>query len=61
DPRVASWQSRKFAARLQAAGGSAPVLLLTRDTGHGIGNPLEMQIANEADLYGFIFRHLGVD
>ena len=61
DPRVAPWQSRKMAARLQAAGGPAPVLLLTRDTGHGIGNSLEMQIANEADLYGFIFRYLGVD
>jgi prolyl oligopeptidase len=61
DPRVESWQSRKFAARLQAANGSEhPVLLKTfADAGHGSSSStdLEQQVA---DIYAFLFRELDV-
>ncbi|HVY44439.1 MAG TPA: prolyl oligopeptidase family serine peptidase [Minicystis sp.] len=61
DPRVAPWQSRKMAARLQASGTKAPVLLLTRDSGHGIGNSLEQEIDDTTDIFSFVFRTLGVE
>jgi len=51
DPRVAPWQSRKFAAGLQAATGSRlPVLLLTRRAaGHGnIGASFSQRVGNAA-------------
>lgn len=50
DPRVAPWQSRKFAAALQDASTSGqPVLLLTRmNAGHGIGAPFSQRVGNQA-------------
>ena len=62
DPRVDPMQSRKMAARLQAANASsAPILLRTSaDTGHGGGTPLEERIAQTTDVYAFLFKHLGV-
>ncbi len=51
DPRVAPWQSRKFAAALQAATTSRlPVLLLTRRAaGHGnIGASFSQRVGNAA-------------
>jgi prolyl oligopeptidase len=62
DPRVAPWHSRKMTARLQAATSSrAPILLrVTESTGHGSGTPLAEQIAGAADMYAFLFAHLGV-
>ena len=37
DLRVAPWQAAKMAARLQAAGGSAPVLVrIEEQAGHGL-------------------------
>ena len=51
DPRVAPWQSRKFAAALQAATASPlPVLLLTRRAaGHGnIGASFSQRVGNAA-------------
>lgn len=49
DPRVAPWQSRKFAAALQATGSSRPVLLLTRrNEGHGIGASFAQRLGNTA-------------
>jgi prolyl oligopeptidase len=61
DPRVDPYNSRKMAARLQAASSSKkPILLRTSgDTGHGIGSPLSAQIDEETDVYGFLFQQLG--
>jgi prolyl oligopeptidase len=49
-------------ARLQAATSSGlPILLRTSsDTGHG-GLPLSEAIEQIADIYGFIFHHLGIE
>jgi prolyl oligopeptidase len=61
DPRVDPYHSRKMVARLQAATSSdAPILLRTSaNTGHGIGTPLDAQIEELTDIYGFLFRELG--
>jgi len=61
DPRVDPMQSRKMAARLQAAqGGSSPILLRTdADAGHGGGTPLDARIAILADQYAFLLHHIG--
>jgi prolyl oligopeptidase len=51
DPRVAPWQSRKFAAALQGATDSGlPVLLFTRRAaGHGnIGASFSQRVGNAA-------------
>jgi prolyl oligopeptidase len=60
DPRVAVWESLKFAARLMAARqGDSPVLLrLDYDAGHGIGNTRVQQIEENADTYAFMWHHL---
>jgi len=61
DPRVDPMQSRKFAARLQAAtGGRSLVLLRPSATGHGAGTTLDERIALEADVWTFLFAQLGV-
>jgi prolyl oligopeptidase len=62
DPRVSPANSRKFAARLQAANaGGGPILLRTSlDTGHGGGTPVDAQIDELVDEMGFYFRYLGV-
>ncbi len=62
DPRVDPYHSRKMTARLQAATSSGhPVLLRTSaDTGHGMGSPLSAEIDQNADIYAFLFRELGV-
>jgi prolyl oligopeptidase len=61
DPRVDPANSRKMVARLQAASASGlPILLrTTSSTGH-IGTPLAGRIAEEADVYAFLFSELGV-
>ncbi len=61
DPRVDPANSRKMVARLQVATSSGrPVLLRTSsNTGH-IGTPLDERIAEEADVYAFLFHELGV-
>jgi prolyl oligopeptidase len=60
DPRVDPMQSRKMAARLQAAGAS-PVLLRTSGaSGHGYGTPLDERIEAEADVLSFLFERLGL-
>ncbi len=62
DPRVDPGQSRKFAARLQAAGGKNPALLVVKmDGGHGIGGSLSDQIDESADVFAFLFKELGVE
>jgi prolyl oligopeptidase len=62
DPRVDPMQSRKMTACLQAAKPSGrPVLLRTSgSTGHGGGTPLAEAIAQEVDVWAFLFHELGV-
>ncbi len=63
DGRVSPAQSRKMAARLQADTGSErPILLETSaSAGHGIGSSLRERIAEQADIYAFLFDELGID
>jgi prolyl oligopeptidase len=60
DGRVNPFHSRKMAARLQAANGSKhPILLSTTSAaGHGIGTALDVRIAQEADVFAFLFDQL---
>jgi prolyl oligopeptidase len=62
DGRVNPAHSRKMTARLQAATGSErPVLLRTNaSSGHGLGTSLNEQIAEETDVYAFLFEQLGI-
>ena len=62
DGRVAPYESRKMAARLQAASGSSRPVLLRTDAaaGHGIGTALANRIAEEADVYAFLVNELGM-
>jgi prolyl oligopeptidase len=62
DPRVDPANSRKMAARMQAASSSRlPVLLrVSFDSGHGIGTSLKERIAQEADVDAFLFAQLGM-
>jgi prolyl oligopeptidase len=62
DPRVEPANSRKMAARMQAANASgAPILLRTSSgTGHGIGSPLSARNEEAADWYSFVFKTLEV-
>jgi len=62
DGRVNPMQSRKFAARLQAATASGlPIYLETRsDAGHGFGTPLDVRIDQDADGTAFLFSELGM-
>ncbi len=61
DPRVEPSQSRKMTARLQAANPGGTYLLRTSsDAGHGLDTPLSERIAQQVDMYAFIFDQLGV-
>ena len=62
DGRVNPYNSRKMIARLQAANKSPyPVLLrTTAKAGHGIGTGLDERIAEESDVYAFLFDQLGM-
>jgi prolyl oligopeptidase len=62
DDRVYPAHALKFAARLQEAqAGEAPILLrIERHAGHGAGTPTEKAIAESADVWAFLFHHLGV-
>ncbi|HEY7314241.1 MAG TPA: prolyl oligopeptidase family serine peptidase [Gemmataceae bacterium] len=62
DPRVDPANSRKMAARVQSASSSRlPVLLrVSFDSGHGIGTSLKERIAQESDVYAFLFTQLGM-
>jgi prolyl oligopeptidase len=55
DGRVLAYHSRKMAASLQAASDSGkPILLRTSSSGHGMGTPLNEQIAEDADIFAFL-------
>ncbi len=62
DGRVAPYESRKMAARLQAASASGfPILLRTdAEAGHGIGTALASRIEKDADVYTFLVDQLGI-
>jgi prolyl oligopeptidase len=54
DDRVAPGMAKKFAARLQAAGGGGPILIRVETrAGHGAGKPLAKVIEEEADMLTF--------
>ncbi len=61
DPRVASWEPGKMAARLQAATSSAkPVLLrVDYDAGHGIGSTKTQHQMELADEWSFLLWQFG--
>jgi prolyl oligopeptidase len=61
DPRVDPANSRKMTARLQATGPKLPVVLRTSgSSGHGMGSALSEVIAQDADVFAFLFDQLGV-
>jgi prolyl oligopeptidase len=61
DGRVDPANSRKMAARLQAATSKRPVILLTSfDSGHGHGDNLSAALDRTADVYAFLFEQLGM-
>lgn len=63
DGRVNPANSRKMTARLQAASTSGnPILLrLSSDSGHGMGTALTEKIAQQADVFAFLFDQLGME
>jgi prolyl oligopeptidase len=63
DGRVNPAQSRKMAAQLQAATASSQPILFrsAASAGHGIGTSLKERIAEQADVYAFLFDQLGID
>jgi prolyl oligopeptidase len=63
DGRVNPAQSRKMTARLQDATGSdRPILLRTSSTsGHGLGTTLDERIAEDADVFAFLFSQLEME
>jgi prolyl oligopeptidase len=62
DPRVASWEAGKMAARLQAATSSGkPVLLrVDYDAGHGIGSTKTQRDETYGDIFSFALWQFGV-
>ncbi len=63
DPRVASWQAAKMAARLQASTTSGkPILLrVDYDAGHGLGSTKSQRDIELADEISFLFWQLGAE
>jgi prolyl oligopeptidase len=62
DGRVAPYHSRKMTARLDEANKSEnPILLRTSSSaGHGQGTALSERVKQLADIYAFLFTHLGM-
>ncbi len=63
DGRVNPAQSRKMSAALQAVSSSEHPILFrsSASSGHGIGTSLKERIAQQADVYAFLFHELGID
>lgn len=61
DPRVAPWQSSKFAAKLLASSASKNPILLKIDYkgGHGGDIPVAQRYSNLSDIFAFAFWQLG--
>ncbi len=62
DDRVFPAHSFKYAAALQAAqAGDAPTIIrIETKAGHGAGKPTAKVIEEQADIYGFLFKNLGM-
>lgn len=62
DPRVDPMNSRKMVARLQAATASTrPIFLRSSSgSGHGIGTAFSEAIAQQTDVFAFLFDQLGM-
>jgi prolyl oligopeptidase len=60
DDRVSPGMAKKFAARLQAAGAPEALIRVETRAGHGAGKPVSKMIDEDADIYAFVFRALGV-
>jgi len=60
DSRVDPMHARKFAARLQAAGGGPTLLRVEERAGHGQGKPRWKQADELADSWAFVFWQLEV-
>lgn len=62
DDRVFPAHSFKYTAAMQAAqAGDAPVLIrIETKAGHGAGKPTTKQIEETADIYGFLYKNLGM-
>ena len=62
DDRVFPAHSFKYTAAMQAAqAGNAPVLIRIQTRGgHGAGLPTTLQIEQQADIYGFLMKNLGM-
>jgi prolyl oligopeptidase len=62
DGRVNPAHSRRMTARLQAATASDnPILVrLSASSGHGMGTGLSEKIAQQADVFAFLFNQLGM-
>lgn len=62
DDRVVPAHSFKFISELQANhNGDLPVLIrIETNAGHGAGKPITKQIEENADIWTFVFHHLGV-
>lgn len=62
DDRVVPAHSFKYAATLQEAqAGDAPVLIrVETKAGHGAGKPTAKIIEEQADIYGFLMKNLGM-
>ncbi len=63
DDRVVPAHSFKYAATLQEAQtGDAPVLIrIETKAGHGAGKPTSKRIEEQADIYGFLMKNLGMN
>ncbi len=63
DDRVVPAHSFKYAATIQQAqAGDAPVLIrIETKAGHGAGKPTAKVIEEQADLYGFLMKNLGMN
>ena len=63
DDRVFPAHSFKYTAAMQAAqAGDAPVLIRIQVRGgHGAGLPTALQIEQQADIYGFLMKSLGMN
>jgi prolyl oligopeptidase len=63
DDRVFPGMALKFGARLQAAAGNHSIVLVRIETkaGHGAGKPVSKVIDEDADIFTFVFRSLGID
>jgi prolyl oligopeptidase len=63
DDRVFPAHSFKYTATMQAAqGGAAPILIrIEVRAGHGAGKPTAKVIQEQADIYGFLMKSLGMN